>query len=498
MNPLQLLDLVRPDGSRRRHPRLPPALPISPLRQTWRFAADQAQFMEDCRELVGPAFTMDVPGYGPMVGFTDEDSLRRMIAANPDDFGPSNDVVAFFVGPSSIFLLEGEPHANARARTLSAFSGDRMRGYGPVILEAADRFLDGLRAGQRFSGMDAGRDMALEIILRALFGLSAGPDYDRMRELVIHFMDGGHNPFATLMSLYLPPDLVRSIVSGRRDPTTMRLLDDQGVFGLFARVPGIRAGRDLLDGLLDVIEKREATLDDGGSDALAFILRRAKESGHAYGRSEALDETLTLLLAGHDTTAVTLSWALYRLGRSPSVVRKMREELDQAFPGVPIDPRTIERLPYLRAVVDECFRLDGLARGVSRRLKRDMRFAGYDIPAGTVVMGYTYGAHRDPARWEFPDDFVPDQFLGKRPKPHEFSPFGAGYRRCAGAGFATYELAILLAQIVRRMDFAVPPGLEVECGMLGPIIAPIGPVPLDVKAVRPARPEGRGSELTPG
>jgi len=127
-----------------------------------------------------------------------------------------------------------------------------------------------------------------------------------------------------------------------------------------------------------------------------------------------------------------------------------------------------------------------------------MRFAGYDIPAGTVVMGYTYGAHRDPARWEFPDDFVPDQFLGKRPKPHEFSPFGAGYRRCAGAGFATYELAILLAQIVRRMDFAVPPGLEVECGMLGPIIAPIGPVPLDVKAVRPARPEGRGSELTPG
>lgn len=478
-----LLDLVRTDGTRRRFPHLPPSAEFSPAKQAWLYASDQHRLLDQSSR-VGSAFTLDIPGYGPIVGFSDEDSVKRLLAAAPTDVQGTNDIVAFFVGPKSIFLLDGEPHANARARTLAAFSGDRMRGYAPVIAEAALRKVHAMRPGERISGMELGRDMALEVILRALFGLENGPSYDRMHARVKGFLDGGHNPLSVLLSLYVRPSLIRALVSGERDPKTMRLRDEQGIARLTANLPGIRAGRELIDALVDLIDERRARLDEGDDDALGFILRKARDAGHTYDMAEAVDETLTLLLAGHDTTAISLSWAIYRIVKARGVIERIRAELDEAFPGVPIDAQKIERLPYLGAVVDESFRLDGIGRGVGRRLKKPMRFGEYDLPAGTIVLGYAYAACRNPAIWEFPDDFVPDQILGKRPRPHEYAPFGGGYRRCAGAAFATLEMKILLAVLLRHVDFAIPPGVDVKVGMLGPVIAPIGPVPLDVVAVR--------------
>lgn len=482
-----LIDLVRPDGARRRHENLPPTLRIAPLRQLWRYAADQAAFFEELARLPGGAFTIDVPGgYGPVVGFSDEETCRILASGTPEDFGQANDIASFFVGPSSILLLDGDLHSQARGRTLSAFTGERMRGYGPAILDSADRFIDRLAPGRTFSATEAGRDMALDVILRALFGYSSGPEYDRMFDRIASFMEQSHNPFGTVASLVLPSSIVRTMVTGKRDPSTMRLLPEQGFASFGTNIPGIREGRDMLDGLVEIIERRKAHLDDGGTDALGYVLRKARDSGLDYSAEQAVDELLTLLLAGHDTTAITLSWLFYRLGRAPKVAARLRDELDEAFPGVPIDTRNIERLPYLRAVLDETLRLDGLGRGVGRRLLRPMRLGGYDLPAGTFVLAYTYGRNRDPRFWEFPDDFEPGQSVGKKLKPHEFTPFGAGYRRCIGAAFAEYELRILSAEFVRRVDFSFPSDRAVEVGMLGPVVAPIGPVPIDVHAVRPA------------
>src|SRR5262249_13096832 len=157
-----------------------------------------------------------------------------------------------------------------------------------------------LEPGRRISAMEAGRDMALYVILRALFGIEPGEEYDVMQARVKALMDGGHSPVATLMSLYVPPDVVRSIVYGRRDPQTMRLTANQGLFGLAARLPAVRAGQALLDALLDIIERRKERLDDGDMDALGVILRKALESGQEYDAASALAEALTLLLAGHD------------------------------------------------------------------------------------------------------------------------------------------------------------------------------------------------------
>lgn len=417
--------------------------------------------------------------------FTSEAVRRKIVEGTSADFGHVNDAVAFFVGPKSMIFLEGEAHLAARGRTMAAITGDRMRAYSPIILEVVDRMIDGLHPGQRIDAMEVARELALDVIFRALLGLHQGPQCERMKCLTKRFLDGGHTSLANFMSLYLPGDILRPIVFGRRDSITMRPLPRQGLHGIIGRLPQIRAARDLLDALVEHIEWRTAHLDEEDADALGFILRRARASGRPYSGAEALDETLTILLAGHDTTAIILAWALYHLGHTEAVRTRLRAELDNALPDCTFEPRVVERLPYLRAVIDETFRLDGLAYGVGRRLKRDMILDGYLIPTGTAVTAYTRPCTRDEKKFPQPEAFDPDQMLGKKLRPHEFTPFGGGHRRCAGASFAEYELALLIGRIAQRMSFRTPEGLTVGASQLGPFRAPDRPISLEIVSIRP-------------
>ena len=163
-----------------RHPALPPTFDLSPARQTLRFVTEHGAFIDEGVRDLGSAFSIDMIGYGPLVVFSDEETVKRITSARPEDFTHANDIVAFFVGQRSIFLLDGEPHKHARRRTLSAFAGDRMRRYGEVMKVAADRYIDTLGPDQTISAMEAGTTMALEIILVALFGLESGPLYERL------------------------------------------------------------------------------------------------------------------------------------------------------------------------------------------------------------------------------------------------------------------------------------------------------------------------------
>lgn len=485
-----------------RHPALPPTFDLSPARQTLRFVTELGAFFDEGVRDLGSAFSIDMIGYGPLVVFSDEETVKRITSARPEDFTHANDIVAFFVGQRSIFLLDGEPHKHARRRTLSAFAGDRMRRYGEVMKVAADRYIDTLGPDQTISAMEAGTTMALEIILVALFGMERGPKYDELDAAIRGFMAGGHSPVASLLSYWLPAATMRGLILGDRDPATMARRPMSPLGHLLGKTSAIRAGRRLTELLLEMVQERRATLEQASDDGLSHILRTARDEGHAYDDAAAFDESLTLLLAGHDTTAITLSRALYRLSTAPRVMDALRAELDAEFPDEPLDPARIDSLPYLDAVINECLRLDALARGATRRLLHPMTMGGYDLPAGTMVTGYVYPRQRDAASWEQPDDFYPEQWLGKRVKPHEFAPFGVGFRRCAGAAFATYEMKILLAQFVRRVDFRVPAGYVLKEGMLGPMIAPVGPVPVEVLRVRPdvgrgeTVPRGPGSRVT--
>lgn len=473
-----------------RHPHLPPTLPEHPLVQVVRYATDLGGLLADAHTRLGATFTLDLLGFDSIVVFTEDEPVAQILGGDPADFHQANDIAAFFIGDRSLVLLDGEAHKHARRRTLTAFTGKRMLGYGPIVLDAVDRYVDTLREGDRIGARDAGHEMALDVILRALLGMAPGPAYDLLRDRVRSFMKTGHDPIASLLTYWLPGRKLRSYVGGKRDPETLAYLPRQGLAALFGLVPGLRDGRALHDALLAHIRARRECLDDGRPDALGHILRTARDEGHAFADADAIDETLTLVLAGHDTTAVALSRVLLRLAMSPHVVDALRAELDGAFGDGPIDTSSIDRLPYLEAVLNETFRLDAPVRGVTRRLARNMTIGGLSLEKGQQVTAYLYPRYRDGARWPNPDTFDPAQFVGKRPKAQDFSPFGGGYRRCVGATFATYELKIMVAEIARRVDLAAPTRARMEEGMLGPLIALRDSVPLDVIRVRPAPSSG--------
>jgi hypothetical protein len=264
--------------------------------------------------------------------------------------------------------------------------------------------------------------MTLDVILQTVFGMQPGLEYDALHRLAREFMEGARGTGGNLATMLLPAAMVRRLMLGPRGPD-MALLKEPLPLRFLGRTPGVREGRELVERLMEQVRVRRAHLDDGGTDALARILRHADESGVPLGDAELVDELLTLLLGGHETTAVVLGWLLYRLAGQPDAWARARAELDEAFGDGPLDARRAARLPYLGAVVQESLRLDGLTLGVMRRTRREVVIDGYTIPAGTLVNAQVRHVHLDPARFDDPLAFRPERLLGgERLSPIDFAP----------------------------------------------------------------------------
>lgn len=461
--------------------RVPPSLPMSPVRQLKGFVTDFVGLLDYGYRKVGRTFALDIMGSETQVVFTDSDSLMQILGGSREEFGQANDSLVSAVGPQSMFMLDGDAHREARRRTLSAFTSDRMRAHGQKMKETADRWLNGLTNGTRFSAADASRDIMMSIILDALFGMQPGPDYLRFHSIVSGLASPVDSSFATAIALLLPGLPMRRFLMGSRNADTLQREKGAQVWDF---LPWRRKMGKFVDSVVDLIQQRRDQLDGGSADIMTHLLRTARDEGSAYTNAAAFDEVMTLIFAGYQSSAITVSWALYRLAQAPEVASRLREEIEGAFPQRPIDPSQLDSLPYLAAVINETLRLHGVGIGVYRRVLRGQTIDGYALPAGTQVFAYTLPQHLDPAKWEYPEEFRPEQFLGKRLRPHEFAPFGAGYRRCIGASFAMYSLKTTIAQIVRRADFVVPQGTSVKRGMRGILVSAAGPVTLEVKEVR--------------
>ena len=471
--------------SRRRIRRtgLPTPWPEHPVRQLVRWASDMDGLLADVRAGEAGAYTLDLWGHGLVAVFTSEEARRAVIKGSAEDFGHANDLAALFVGPSSLLLLDGEKHAAARRRTMAVIAGDGLMAYGATMASIADAWVDSLDVGTTTEALVGAQWMTLDVILQTVFGMQPGAAYDALHRLAREFMEGGRGTAGNLASMLLPAATVRRLMVGRRVPD-MTLLPEPVLLRALGGARGVREARELVDRLMDQVRERRAHLDDGGTDALARILRHASDKGTALGDAELVDELLTLLLGGHETTAVALGWLLYRLAGQPDAWVRARAELDEAFGDGPLDARRAARLPYLSAVVEESLRLDGLTLGVMRRTRRDLTIDGYAIPAGTLVNAQVRHAHLDPERFAEPLAFRPERLLGERLSPLDYAPFGGGYRRCVGAAFATFELSTLAAAIIRRVELRVPEGLTVERVQYGPFPGPSNAIPLEVLSRR--------------
>jgi cytochrome P450 len=386
---------------------LPPGPKAPPLWQTLRWLIRPIGLMESCRERFGDAFSLRFLGFGaPMVLLSDPEVIRELYSERAHTLPPGRTVSLLPVmGPSSLLLLEGAGHLERRRLMLPPFHGERLRAYEEAIREIAAAEVAQWRAGEEIVVHERMRAITLEAILRVVFGVTDEARRERLRIALPRFL-------AETSSSWLSFRVLLAGRLGRRSP----LEDLAGV-------------REELDGLLfsEIAERRAS--GSRGDDILSLLLEARFEDGSQMDDRELRDHLMTLLLAGHETTATALAWTVELLLRNPAALERLIRERDET---------------YLRAVISESLRLRPVVPLAGRRLERDLVAGGLELPAGTDVTPAIWLVHTRADVYPEPYAFRPERFLDAAPATYSWIPFGGGVRRCLGAAFAELEMRIVL------------------------------------------------------
>jgi cytochrome P450 len=399
-----------PDGA------LPPSPRLPRLAQTILLWRRTIPFLDWCAGRYGDCFTVWAAPFGRLVYVADPGALKEVFTGDAEVFhaGEANGFLGPVMGPHSILLLDEDEHLRQRRLLLPPFHGEAVRGYEELIARLAAEEVERWPRGEPFAVHPRLRALTLEVILRVVFGVE---DEARRAELR-----------ATLPAVV---DL---------DSVTQLLM----VAPWLERVPPWRSYRrrvervDLL--LYDEIARRRRDPRLGErTDVLSLLLRaEERDGGEGLTDAELRDELLTLLLAGHETTATALAWAFERLARHPEVVARAREG-DDAF---------------LEAVAKETLRVRPVITDVARKLVRPAEVGGYRLAAGTLVMPGIALVQRDAAHWADPLTFRPERFVHGAPDGYTWIPFGGGRRRCLGASLAMLEMRVVLREALARVELA--------------------------------------------
>jgi len=392
---------------------LPPGPRIPEALQTVEWMARPTAFLRRCGERYGDVFTIRVSTTGaPMVLTSDTDLIRRLFTEYADVArGGSSTALEPFVGSRSILLLDGPEHLRQRRLILPPLHGETMRAQAPLVAELAEREIASWPRDEPVATLPRMRALTLEVVLRLVFGARDRAEVEPLRAAI-------ERPLRITSSL---PRLI-GLARGMRRPWQMF---DRAVAALDAEVAA-------------VIARRRADPHEGS--VLDLLLAARDEDGEPLSDAELRDELMTLLLAGHETTATALAWTIERLVRTPRVLKRLREEVEAG-----------ESTDYLDATIKEALRLRPVVPGVIRQLQRPLTIGGMDLPAGVNVAPSIYLIHRRPDVYPDPHAFRPERFLGEQtPSTYEWLPFGGGIRRCLGASFALYEMRIVLETVLRR------------------------------------------------
>ncbi len=401
---------------------LPPGPDASLVWQTAAWVTRPGPFMERCRRRHGDVFTLRLPATGNCVFVSDPEAIKQVFTASPDVLraGEGNRALEPVLGSRSLLLLDGRDHLRHRRLMLPSFHGERLRGYGEVMRRIALEEIDSWPSGRPTRMQPRMQAITLEIILRVVFGLDQGEQLRRMRERITTLLDVATSPMGFL-----------------------RLLPR----GPFGRLPAERRFEEALaavdEALFDEIRSRRAAPDLAERDDIFSLLAQARdEDGGALTDRELRDELITLLIAGHETTATGLAWACERLVRTPDALARVEEEAESG------------ETEYTDAVVAETLRLRQPIPVVARRCAEPYELMGHELPAGTVIAPCIYLVHRRPDVYPDPYAFRPERFVERPPETYTWLPFGGGVRRCIGARFATYEMRVVLHAVVGRLRLA--------------------------------------------
>lgn len=449
----------------------PKARGIRRILRILRLILRPTDYMEDNVRRYGHTFQIGGETASPLVYVGDPDLVREifLLDASQATTGAGNGVLRTLVGEHSILLLDGAPHQRQRKLLLPPFHGDRLRTYAQLICDVTREVSASWQAGKSFVARPPMQDITLGIILQAVFGLRAGERFQHLQHLLSRMLDAFSYPISSSF-LFFPI-----------------LQQDWGAWSPWGGF--VRAREQIRELIYAEIRDRRHYLAQPDTnpqphtDILTLLLQSRDENGEGMSDAELHDELITLLVAGHETTASAMVWLLYWIHYLPEVQQKLRAELETL--GDSPDPMAIAQLPYLTAVCQETLRIYPITPTTFVRvLTQPMTLAGYEFKAGTALMPATYIIHQRPDLYPDPQQFRPERFLASQFAPHEYLPFGGGSRRCIGSALAMMELKLGIATILQDFDLALLHHRPLRPARRGLTMAPPAAMKLRVVAKR--------------
>ena len=378
-------------------------------------------FLDRCRRDLGDSFSLTFLGFErPMVMISHPEAIKALYREPNHGLPPGRNIfLEPIVGSRSLLLLEGADHLANRKLMLPAFHGERMRSLEPMVTSIVDAEIDSWPLGREFPLHPHMQSITLEVILRVVFGVSDGPRLERLRDLLRNLLtETGSN------GIQLRALLLRRFGGGQnvwdRFQDRLREVDDL----LYAEIAEHRSRDDL--------EERD--------DILSSLILARFEDGEGLTDTDLRDQLMTLLLAGHETTATGLAWSFDLILGHPEVHARLRETLADGDES------------YLKAAITEALRLRPVVPVAGRRLKSPLVTDDLELPEGTDVTPAIWLAHTRPEAYPEPHAFRPERFLEEGPETYSWVPFGGGVRRCIGGAFAEFEMRIVLREVLSRCD----------------------------------------------
>lgn len=397
----------------------PPGSKAPAWLQAVRYSRDPLGFLSGEQRRYGDIFSIRFPFFGRVVYVARPDLVKAVFTGAPSDFhaGEANaTVLEPALGPNSVLTLDDEPHMRQRKLLLPPFHGDRVRRYEELIVEMTRREMESWPRGEPFALRPHTQRITLAVIMRAVFGVH---DEERLRRFE-RLIDDFARRVGVITSF---PMLRRNLGPGSPWPRFLR-------------------SRQALDEFIyeEIRLRRAEPGHEERDDVLSLLMGARDEDGDPMDDQELRDEMVTVLGAGHETTATGLAWAVERLTRNPAVLAKLRESLAAGEEG------------YLTATVKETLRARPVIVDVARKLKAPATIGGYELPAGQFVLPAIAALHYRDDLFPEPEEFRPERFLDGKADNYAWIPFGGGIRRCIGAAFAEYEMRTILREFVERAE----------------------------------------------
>ena len=444
---------------------LPDGFKTPAIFQLIQWIARPFEYLEEYSQKYGDIFTMKLFVFPPLVFIANPQGIKQIFSADAQyfDVGRANGLIRPILGDLSLILMDGSRHKKERKLLMPPFHGEKVKSYAESICKITEQVASRWEINQPFIARNVTQEITLKVIMETVFGFSEGSRCEQLRQLLADWLDITASPARSsfIFLKFLQIDL------GAWSP-----------WGNF-----IRTKQKIYDLLQAEIEERRAKPEKLGNDILSLMLSVTDEDGQPMSDEQLKDELITLLFAGHETTATALAWAFYWLAKLPKVKAKLLQEIDSL--GENPDPIEISRLPYLTAVCQETLRLYPIVPIAFARISnQDMEIMGRKFEAETTFIPCIYLTHHREDLSPNSQQFQPERFLERQYTPYEFIPFGGGVRLCLGYALAMLEMKLVIASIISKYNLELVDNKPIKPMRRGGTIAPSNGVPLVMTGFR--------------